>query len=679
MAHHVPASPTPDQVWAALAPLLSAPGRTTMRLYNPTTGKFSTSRQLTRKLPGRPAAVYLYTEHAATTRILALDFDSTRGGQTAVQRDVEIARRWLTAAGGRLIIDRSTNGGMHIICPLAPATSATHAEITQLTTVLAAHLPTLDTSPNGNVATGCLSLPGTLDKQGGHRQLLGSLSNALDAIADGSTPDFLPTLYAHLGILKRPSTAAPTPANATAPAENCPALAQFTTGTGDDLRLAPQHTNPTPIPAAVLHYATHGDANGSAGRAWPSHSEARMSVIYHAVMRGYMLNDLRELIAPAGPWHHGLGTAFNRYGNRADIALTRDFSKAMNHYYEMVLIHRHRQHKLQKDSPGGSTLKAPNSATRGPSGPVELRRWLAYAFRWADTEYHGRRQRWTVKVVLQALAYLALKSGEQVNGAWVVAVGGRSLSLAAGLMTADAVWKVLRDVRERVGAPLILTRRAVGRDADAYALTSQGAVTVDIGAAERIRIEPVHDAWHVLGWRLQRIHDLVIQHGLTERADIYAAAAVSRSTGDAMISDLQIAGLIAVTGRGRVGPGPSTLDAIAAQHRLHETRQERIERYRRERSAWQQWLDRGRDVQDDLLLAQTADEAYLRGPSRDRALALQAAYLQSVLATGPPPVPGYDGLPDTEDEESTLIERRALTLLWEVLGAVVVAAEPALR
>ncbi len=94
-----------------------------MRLYNPTTGKFSTSRQLTRKLPGRPAAVYLYTEHAATTRILALDFDSTRGGPTAVQRDVEIARRWLTAAGGRLIIDRSTNGGMHIICPLAPATS----------------------------------------------------------------------------------------------------------------------------------------------------------------------------------------------------------------------------------------------------------------------------------------------------------------------------------------------------------------------------------------------------------------------------------------------------------------------------------------------------------------------------------------------------------------------------
>ncbi|MBU8834085.1 hypothetical protein KL858_32215 [Mycolicibacterium goodii] len=655
-------------MWAALAPLLSAPGRTTMRLYNPKTGKFSTSRQLTRKLPGRPAAVYLYTEHAATTRILALDFDSTRGGPAAVERDVEIARHWLTAAGGRLIVDRSTNGGMHIICPLAPATSATHAEITHLTAVLAAHLPTLDTSPNGNIATGCLSLPGTLDKQGGHRQLIGSLRDALDAIADGSTPDFLPTLYAHLGILKRQ----PTPAETTAP-DNCPALAQFTTGDGDDLRLAPAHTNPTPIPAQVLHYAIHGDPTGSAGRAWPTHSEARMSVIYHAVMRGYTLNDLRALIAPNGPWHRGLGAAFNRYASRADQALSRDFSKAINHYYEMVLIHRHRQHKVQKESPGGTTSKAAGSATRGASGPVELRRWLAYVFRWADAEYQGRRQRWTVKVVLQALAYLAMKSGEQVNGVWVVAVGGRSLSLAAGLMSADAVWKVLRDVRDRVGAPLMLTRRAVGREADAYALTRQGAQTVDIAAAERIRIEPVHDAWQILGWRLQRIHDLVVHHGLTDRADIYAAAAVTRSTGDAMILDLQIAGLIAVTGRGRVGPGPTTLDAIAARHRLHDTRQDRIERYRAERNAWHQWLDNEHDAQDHLLLAQTVDEAYLRGPSRDRALAMHAAYLQSVLATGPPPTPGYDTPPDTEEDDETLvIERRALTLLWEMLGAVVV-------
>ncbi|WP_006246242.1 hypothetical protein [Mycolicibacterium tusciae] len=673
MAHHVPPSPTPDQVWAALAPLLSAPGRTTMRLYNPKTGKFSTSRQLTRKLPGRPAAVYLYTEHAATTRILALDFDSTRGGPAAVQRDVDIARHWLTAAGGRLIIDRSTNGGMHIICPLAPATSATHTEITHLVAVLAAHLPTLDTSPNGNIATGCLSLPGTLDKQGGHRQLLGSLSDALNTIADGSTPDFLPTLYAHLGILKRPSTPAPGPTdNTTTAPDSCPALTQFTTGDGEDLRLAPAHSNRAPIPAPVLHYATHGDPTGSAGRTWPTHSEARMSVIYHAVIRGYTLSDLRALIAPAGPWHHGLGAAFNRYANRADKALSRDFSKAMHHYYEMVLIHRHRQHKLQKNSPGGATEKGSNPATRGPSGPVELRRWLAYAFRWADTEYQGRRQRWTVKVVLQALAYLAMKSGQQVNGVWVVAVGGRSLSLAAGLMTADAVWKVLRDMRDRVGAPLILTRRAVGRDADAYALTNQGADTVDIGAAERIRIEPVHDAWQILGWRLQRIHDLVVHHGLTGRTDIYAAAAVTRSTGDAMILDLQITGLIAVTGRGTVGPGHTTLDAIATQHRLHDTRQDRIERYRRERNVWQQWLDNGHDVQDHLLLAQTADEAYLRGPSRDRALAVHAAYLQSVLATGPPPVPGYDASPDTEDDDTIIIERRALTLLWELLGAVVV-------
>ncbi|MBU8841248.1 hypothetical protein KL865_33855 [Mycolicibacterium goodii] len=660
-------------MWAALAPLLSAPGRTTMRLYNPTTGKFSTSRQLTRKLPGRPAAIYLYTEHTATTHLLALDFDAKHAGPAAVERDVEIARRWLSAAGARMIIDRSTNGGMHIICPLAPGTTATCTEITHLVAVLSAHLPTLDTSPNSNVRTGCLSLPGTLDKQGGHRQLLGSLPDALEAIAVGSAPNFLPTLYAHLGILK------PTPGHAHTeaadPTNDCPALTQFTVGTGDDLRLAPAHTNPTPIPAEVLHYAIHGDHSGAAGRTWPTHSEARMSVIYHAVTRGYTLNDLRELIATHGPWHHGLGAAFHRYGNRADIALSKDFRKAIHHHYEMVLIHRHRQHKYQKDSPGGSPDKTPSATAAGPSGPIELRRWLAYAFRWADTEYQGRRQRWTVKVVLQAMAYLAMKSGEQVNGVWVVAVGGRSLSLAAGLMTADAVWKVLRDVRERAGAPLILTRRAVGRDADAYALTNQGAQSIDVGAAERIRIEPVHDAWQIVGWRLQRIHDLVIHHGLTDRADIYAAAAVSRSTGDAMISDLQIAGLITVTGRGRVGPGPITLDDIAVRHRLEQTRQDRIELYRRQRSTWHAWLDSGHGAEQHLLLGQSADEAHLRGPDRERCLAVQAAYLQSVLSTGPPAIPGYDAPPDTVTDGE---EQRALDLLWEILGAVV-AAEPALR
>ena len=95
-------------------------------------------------------------------------------------------------------------------------------------------------------------------------------------------------------------------------------------------------------------------------------------------------------------------------------------------------------------------------------------------------------------------------------------------------------------MRERGGAPLVLARQHVGLDADVYALTSQNRITTDPHRAERVRIEPVHDAWNVLGHHLRRIYELITHYGLTSKADIYAAAAIPRSTGDTMILDLEV-------------------------------------------------------------------------------------------------------------------------------------------
>ena len=89
----------------------------------------------------------------------------------------------------------------------------------------------------------------------------------------------------------------------------------------------------------------------------------------------------------------------------------------------------------------------------------------------------------------------------------------------------------------------MLARQHIGTEADVYALTSQNHVTRDPARAERVRIEPVHDAWIVLGHHLRRIYELVAHHGLTNKADIYAAAAVPRATGDAMVIDLEVVGL----------------------------------------------------------------------------------------------------------------------------------------
>lgn len=181
---------SPEKVWQTLAPLLSAPGRRSMRVYDATTGKFSTATRLTKALPKVPAAIYLYTTKART-HLLALDFDDSRGGRAAVEADVATAAEWVTRCGGVIVTDRSPTGA-HLLCPLAVGTTATFDEMNHLVRLLEARLPTLDKTPNTNPDSGCLSAPGTPAKHGGYRQLDGPLSAAVEAFTTRSAPTLLP-------------------------------------------------------------------------------------------------------------------------------------------------------------------------------------------------------------------------------------------------------------------------------------------------------------------------------------------------------------------------------------------------------------------------------------------------------------------------------------------------------
>ncbi len=621
----------PRQVWRTLAPLISAPGRRTLRLYNPETGKFSDTGRRTDALPSRPAAVYLYTTKGRTA-VLALDFDAAHGD---VDTDLATAADWITRCGGVLVTDRSPTGGRHLLCPLAIGTTASVEEISHLVRLLGARLPSLDITPNTNPDFGCLSVPGTPGKRGGYRTLDGPLAAAVDAFTTRSAPALLPRLAELLGAI-RPRTGT-SPARPTIGGEP---VTDYCTGDHADRRLAPAYTRDDAMHADLAAYAQFGVLS-TGQRQWRSHSEARMAVLTAAIARGHSLASVSTMIGPGGPWEHGLGRAYHRYRHGADRALHRDFHHALTWLCTNVLKHRHPQHK-GKYSQGGSQGK-------GPRGPLELRIWLANALSWADNEYRGYRFRWTVQAVLQALAWSALAAGERINGVWVVGVGGRSLSLATGLLSEDAVWRVLRDLRERQGAPLILTRQHLGVDADVYALTTQNPVAGS-GAAERVRVEPVHDAWSVLGHHRRRIYELIACHGLTDRADLYAAANVSRSSGDEIVRDLEIVGLVTKTGRGTVGPGTATLDGIATAHRTETTRADRLTRYRAERDQWRAWLaDREQQRDAAELAALTA-----RIPAEH--IEAEQSFWSSAMANGPPDVTEID------------MELQAIDLVAEVLG-----------
>lgn len=643
-SYHV-APLAPEQVWKHLARLVAAPGRSRMRVWNPETQKFSDTAKRTHRLPTLPAAVYLYNHRR--THALWLDFDAKRDGRTAVEADIAAATSWLTQCGGVVITDRSTSGGAHLLCPLAIGTSASLDEIVPLVRLLAARLPTLDITPNTNAETGCMTPPGSPCREGGHRRLDGALDDAIEALTTRSRPDLLPRLNMLLGALKGPG--APRRGDRTPPLIE---HGTYTDGAGDDRTIAAAYVRSDPLPPDVVAYATQAII-APTRPTWQSNHEARMSVVTQAIARGHSLSSLRDMIAAGGPWEHGLGTAYSRYHHRADQALVRDVDKATDWLITNVLKSSPPRHK-RKNTPGGQ---------QGYRGPHDLRVWLANALCWADSEFAGKRYRWTVHAVLQAIAFYALVAGERRSGTWLVGVGGRSLSVCAGLLSEDTIWRVLADLRERPGSPLILARRHIGTEADVYALTSQNTVNFDMRRAERVRIEAVHAAWIVLGHHLRRVYELVAHHGLTDRADIYAAAALPRATGDTMIADLQTVGLIKSIGRGTVAPCNYTLDNIAERHHLDETRHDRLTKHQQERAAWRAWLLEREQQRTSSTAGGGLGVSQTVGGSPEPDDSEYSAWLSAVMATGPP------------GEGSGADDLHAIELIADLLGGRIVATQ----
>lgn len=608
-------------VWKALARTLSQPGRERIKVFDPETKQYLKTRRITDKPPTLMAAVYLYKNRRTT--LLALDFDSKPHGREQVDADFERARGWLLAAGARLITDRSTNGGRHILVPLAIGTTASFDEVQPLMRQLQARLPSLDIKPMQNPNEGCISLPGTPCSGGGYRTLDGPVLEAVNAVTERSAPTLLPELYALMGTLPSPAAAD----------TSSPKVAT-TRGAGDDERLAAHACWTKPFPADVTDFATRGVM--VPGR-WRSPSEARMSVVTNAVLRGSSLAEIRDLCRSGQRWH-ALGDSYRtKHGVRSDAQLERDFHAALDYASTLAEEANRSAHRNKYPQSG--------AASEGPFG-----RWLAYAWAWADREFAGTPLRWTVRDVFQALAIKAVLAGEIKSGTPVVGVGGRSLSLSAGLMPATTVFDVLRRTREMVGAPIVLVRPRVGREADFYALTTANPDKIASVALERVSVTDVHPAWSILGRQHRVIYELIVQCGMTRPADIYAAAKVSARSGQLSITALTTAGLITRTGRA-VQAGRVTLNEIAAAHRLDQTQSELIARYQRERAAWHEWLA----LQDQIRGVYDAADAGAETIPPQPFFTDHEEYLAAVLAHGPP---------DTED-----VENAALELLTDVLGA----------
>ncbi|MBY4128163.1 hypothetical protein HQO83_07160 [Rhodococcus fascians] len=596
---------TADRLWHRFAPAIAA--RRSMRLYDPTTRKYVSAGPLTVKRPALPAAVPLFSRGRART--VALDFDTKHHGHARVVADVTRLLAWLSECGGSAVVDRSTSGGRHVLIPLAPGKTVTVDEIRPLLRLLSARLPTLDITPMTNDATGCITVPGSQCKEGGYRTLVDlDPAAASDILTVGSDAGTLARLEALLGGSGR---AIASPIDAHIRAETS---AERVLGSSDDARLHPRFCRSTPPPPCVRDFARTGHIDTSR---WPSRSEARQSVITHAVRSGASTADILTRITE--PAWAGVRAAYARYAE-PERAIRRDTARALDW--------------------AASTLPDPvrdtghkQRHTGGTYDPI-LRSWLTHAQTWVASEFVQRRDRWTTHAVVQALAWAAAVSGRTVEGVPTVGVGGRSLSIAAGMLPETTVWSVLERLREMEGSPLLLIERGVGQNPDRYAL-----VPAHVGRATAIdpttgpeEVESVHPAWSVIGWRHRVLYDAVV--AATEPPnpeELFTTIGIGRTSGYEALLDLRIAGLLTVE-NAHIGIGPVELDDIGHRHGLTSAVRARIVRHRAERIVWREWLAAREEArtppEPDRSLFAIADNDPADPPDHD--------YILAVMNTGPP-------------------------------------------
>lgn len=584
-------------VFSRLGPMVAA--RQSMRRWDPELRAFRDRAQpLTRSLPAQPAAVPLYMRGRA--RLIALDFDAKHHsrGRAAVEEDVRLCLTWIRQCGGRAIVDHSTSGGQHVLIPLPLGSTVTRQDIEPMLRVLAVHFQTLDITPMLNVRTGCITPPGSACREGGYRCLAGSLDAAVDALTVRSDQRFLAQLHELLGMVTTTGPSARTtidgdtqrapraqpPRTVCAPRATAPHLWE---GAGDRARLRAHFRCRTPMPRAVQMFAINGTAphdqrwRAQDGRL--DRSAARQSVLAAAVLRGASLLDVQAHLPAAGGDWAGLARAYDRYGRGAHSALRRDWITACDWAAKIAPKFLAAAHKSEKHTGGW----VGDSANTKPQI-----RWLAAATVWIDAQWPRSSRRWTLLAVLQAMAYASAIAGTVVRGVPLVEVGGRSLSIMACL-TETTVWQLLRDLRDLPGSPLLRTRRGAGMLADQWALVppmiNGRRIRPDSTHVQRVRVEPVHEAWAALGLRCRRIFELVAHQNLTIPADVIAAAGMSRAAGYSALATLTTVGLL-VHQRGRITTGTTNLDSIAIAHGLPQARRDRIAGHRHQRTAWHEWL-----------------------------------------------------------------------------------------
>lgn len=596
----------PGAVWSALAPLLAGQPRVRLSRDGGKSYPQKHERDLTGTLPSFPSAVRIFGKDGTCAAIF-LDFDSSVAGVDLVTSEVRAVTSWLGRCGARWIEDYSPNGGRHVYIPLQER--VTFSQARDLVEALGTRYRSLDKTPHQNLLHGCMRVPGSPHKRGGHQELAMSLNAAYDIARRPNAVSVWNTMNVELAReisavralrLEQPLTVLP------ALEERSQQVLQ---GTGRMSR-------------HMLQLAMTGlyDVNR-----YPTDSEARQAVLAGAAAVGLSVTDVQRRMLQ-GHWP-GLASFYVRYPSRHRAkALKDDWANAVA-YVQKTRTSQDGKNNARKNptsqpsTQGGGFTGSAVSLT--PDAEHRFIRTWRNALRLKEPRYEDSRNGLARRMILRALGEAA-----HMTASRFVEFGVRSVAVATGL-DHTTVATHLRALRSESEALVTLVESGRGTKGDQYMLTIP---------------EDVKPAAEDLSWRKGKIHALrpvfrelglpaafayeALEHSSVplRSVDLIRASGLSRT---ALGEALEVLAAWNLITRGKDFAwsivSATSLKDLAERFGVLEAVVVQLKKYEHDRTIWKEWLTKRAHTVAELL-SPTDDYPWeeFEGPPDDSTLAHMA-------------------------------------------------------
>ncbi|MFE4080417.1 hypothetical protein [Paenarthrobacter sp. YIM B13468] len=526
--------------------------------------------KITRSLPHRPAAVMVHgTDGCVAT--LCLDFDTSKALKGVVDSDAARIGQLLAACGMRFVEDFSPSGGRHLYVPLQERLEA--AEARELVEALALIATSLDPSPHQNITDGCIRVPGSVHKSGGHQTLITPLSKAYDVLRRRNPSRALLELRSALAPeLKRKRALK---------AREAKSVAAQRTGALSTLPLSGGSESP------LRRVARSGVYNTAT---YKSPSEARMAVLNHFSACGWSLQQVQGELAVQFP---GLAALYGSAERQARL-LPYEWAKAqaftnsvLNAKKPLPRKHREKSAPINNTSHPLTTGGRGNSSTAGVRQLVNDLENVLYAV--LDHRLQSRgREGLSLRLLIRGL--LGYMRGKETD---VLDVGCRTLAAAMGKhhVTVARLLPILAAASDG-----ILTKIADARQkaADVYLiqLPDHYRELAKELTWRKGKIYAVRPVFRALGDPAALVYEAIERgrHSPTT-AEIVRSSGVSRNACSAALADMEALGMIQrQNGTWRVTT--ANLRMLAGRLGVLDDYFDQISRNRRERAIWHAYLAR---------------------------------------------------------------------------------------